>query len=687
MYTPFPLLRIAFLFKLVLWLLLALGAAGVQALQLQTQPVSINLTQAVEVLEDPDGTLGIDAVRAPEVAAQFKPVPPHVSTLNFGFTQSAYWLRLKLHRAPSTQANWLLELPYTNINTLDFYPPEGVPIFTGSQRALSSRSLFHRHFAFSARISTEPQYFYIRATSRYALTLPLVAWTPDAFSRHQHKVLVLQFLYTGVMLALIFYNLMLFVAMRDQRFLLYCCYAFFLCLGMLAGNGYGRLFLWPDAPTFDDISQGVLLGVAAVFAALFVRSFLQTVPQKSLSDKLLIFCSVVFTALALLLLGSMVWHYEVTILHQIMMFTLLLLALVIVQGSLHALLRNDPSIRFFALAWLVFMLGVSVAACRAMGWLPTNTWTAYAVQMASSAEMLLLALALGDIVLRERHQRENAQQQIMNFQSEKLIVLNASKDKLEAAVQERTEQLRAALEQEKEVLTQYKRFGTLIAHEFRNPLAIIDSQLSVLRKQHEKGINQVEERTKVMAAAAQRLRRLFDKWLQSDQLNYDLLTLQPSQINLRQWLTQLAEVYAYRLHDHTLRWQWAQDASTVWAEEWALEVAVGNLLENACKYSPAGSEILIETRSHPGWVGIAITDQGRGIASALHEAVFKPFFRAETESTIYGMGLGLHLVQRIAHAHHGRIDLQSQPAKGSSFCLWLPVSGNAPNPPLAPCPP
>ena len=163
------------LLKLALCLLLALACARVQALELQAQPVRINLTQAVEVLEDPGGKLGIDDVRSPAMAAQFTPVQAGVDTLNFGFTRSAYWLRVQLHRAPTTQSNWLLEVPYTNINTLDFYPPEGPAVLTGSQRPLASRQLFHRHFGFTLLPSTEAQYFYMRATSSYALTIPLAA--------------------------------------------------------------------------------------------------------------------------------------------------------------------------------------------------------------------------------------------------------------------------------------------------------------------------------------------------------------------------------------------------------------------------------------------------------------------------------------------------------------------------------
>lgn len=671
MFTP---LHIRFFCQMgILGLLLGL-CTWAKAVSLQAQPHAITLNPWIEVLEDPSGSLTVEDVRNPQHSKRFQPVASGVDTLNFGFTRSAYWIRLELQRGHLDPGSWLLEVPYTNLNTLDFYHPNGQVINTGSQRSLASRPLFHRHFAFPVRLETSPQYYYLRATSSYALTIPLAIWTPDAFSRHQHQVLALQFLYTGVLISLILYNLMISVALRDLRFLHYSFYAFFLCLGMLAGNGYGRLYLWPDAPGFDEVSQGTLLGFSATFASLMVYTYLRTYQTHPLINLLLKICSVGLTTLSALLAGSVVWGYPVSQIHVFMMFNLLLLAAVIVMGCLQVLGRNDWSIRFFSLAWVALMLGAATASLRALGWLPTNSITAYALQIASTLEMLLLALALAIIVLRERRERETAQQQVVAFQSEKLATLRANQDQLEAAVLDRTNQLHRALTQEKELLAEYKRFGALIAHEFRNPLAIIESQLSVMRKQQEKGINEVEQRAKVMGTATNRLRRLFDKWLQSDQLSHNLLQLHPVSIDLRQFLPSIAENYTLHAFEHSLHWQWSHTDNTVFTDAWALEVAFGNLLENASKYSMPDSTITIEIRNQPGWLGVAVIDQGKGIAAELHEAIFQPFFRAEKNSTKYGMGLGLHLVQRIAQAMQGRIELHSQPGQGSCFCLWLPVA-------------
>jgi signal transduction histidine kinase len=103
-----------------------------------------------------------------------------------------------------------------------------------------------------------------------------------------------------------------------------------------------------------------------------------------------------------------------------------------------------------------------------------------------------------------------------------------------------------------------------------------------------------------------------------------------------------------------------------------LEVAVLNLIDNACKYSKAGTKVVVETLQKPGWVGIGVSDEGQGIDTVHHQAVFEDYFRVASESNISGMGLGLAFVRRIVQMHQGKMELQSAVGQGSRFCLWLP---------------
>lgn len=104
-----------------------------------------------------------------------------------------------------------------------------------------------------------------------------------------------------------------------------------------------------------------------------------------------------------------------------------------------------------------------------------------------------------------------------------------------------------------------------------------------------------------------------------------------------------------------------------------------NLIDNACKYSEPGRPVLIETRSKPGWIGIAVSDQGSGIEAKDHGAIFDDYYRVRPEGAVPGIGLGLAFVRRIVQLHQGDLELSSALGQGSCFCLWLPHNLAAPS--------
>jgi signal transduction histidine kinase len=111
----------------------------------------------------------------------------------------------------------------------------------------------------------------------------------------------------------------------------------------------------------------------------------------------------------------------------------------------------------------------------------------------------------------------------------------------------------------------------------------------------------------------------------------------------------------------------------IWADESLLEVALLNLIDNACKYSEPGQTVVIEVRARPGAVGVAVIDQGCGIDAGDHEAIFEDYYRVQPEGPVTGMGLGLAFVRRIVQMHQGQLELHSARGQGSSFCIWLPA--------------
>ncbi|MGH3540290.1 MAG: sensor histidine kinase, partial [Pseudonocardiaceae bacterium] len=113
-----------------------------------------------------------------------------------------------------------------------------------------------------------------------------------------------------------------------------------------------------------------------------------------------------------------------------------------------------------------------------------------------------------------------------------------------------------------------------------------------------------------------------------------------------------------------------------------LVTALSNLLDNAVSYSQPGSPVSVSRRAEDGFVEIAVTDRGLGIAPEHQERVFERFFRidqARSRST-GGTGLGLAIVKHVAANHGGAVTLWSKPGTGSTFTLRIPAHPKAPQP-------
>ena len=114
---------------------------------------------------------------------------------------------------------------------------------------------------------------------------------------------------------------------------------------------------------------------------------------------------------------------------------------------------------------------------------------------------------------------------------------------------------------------------------------------------------------------------------------------------------------------------------SVKADEDLLKQVFANLIENAVKYSPNDSRILVSTEEVNGRMVVQVADQGRGISEEDLDNVFEKFYRTSdvVNTDIAGSGLGLFLARYFVELHHGDIDVESQPGQGSTFTVRLPM--------------
>ncbi len=296
---------------------------------------------------------------------------------------------------------------------------------------------------------------------------------------------------------------------------------------------------------------------------------------------------------------------------------------------------------------------------------------------------------------------------------------------LEARVAERTEQLAAATAEltakngalaeanaELSRLDQLKDdFVALVSHELRAPLTNINASVELL----EAGAVDDRQRGKlaIIGLEAARLTRLVRGVLDLSRIQAGRFALDPAPTEA----ADLVAAAARRLGDGDrarLAVAIAPGTPPVWADRDRAAEALGNLLENAVKYSPPGSPIAVavgpavaapappidvdgdpdaagdpvaasgidgrcDARAMPDSVAFAVTDRGGGIPAAEQARIFDRFHRLERDDAreTYGHGLGLHIARAIAEAHGGRIDVASRPGEGSTFALRLPAAPEA----------
>jgi len=350
---------------------------------------SAALGPTVEVLEDPSGHMEFDAVRA---ASGFKPTP-NMGT-NFGFTRSAWWLRLTLANPDAVDRHVMLREDYPLIDYLDLWAPDHDGAWqhtaTGDRTVFSTREFVHRDFIFELDLPAQSQRtFYLRGASDGPVDLDLTLYEAHALIGALSGEQLAYGVYYGGFLVLVLYNFFIFLIVRDRAFFYYLLYASSYGLYFAIHNGIAFEFLWPNNPAWGNQSLLVTLALALIFGLQFTRTFLDTAGFAARLDK----AALVLQALAVVgLIASFFAPYAVLIL-PLALLTVVVTALIMILGTLGVVKGYAPA-RYFMTAWGMLLIGVMAYMLKVFGLLPHNVFTQNGFQVGSLMEMVLLSLAL-----------------------------------------------------------------------------------------------------------------------------------------------------------------------------------------------------------------------------------------------------------------------------------------------------
>ena len=234
-----------------------------------------------------------------------------------------------------------------------------------------------------------------------------------------------------------------------------------------------------------------------------------------------------------------------------------------------------------------------------------------------------------------------------------------------------------ALHQAKEAaelaLAEQRQLVAMISHEYRSPLAVIDSATQLLSIKLSAESDAVPIIARIRRGVF-RLANFFDNCLVEGRMDSDALTLRPSAIDLQALAESMKESAQLISESHRFIAELDPGLPLLDADPQLLGVLLLNLLGNAIKYSPSGSEVRLRIRHAGQTCSFEVIDQGCGIPADELPFIFQKYMRGRAVTSIPGAGLGLSLVAKITAMHGGRVEMESREGEGAHVTVTIPLN-------------
>jgi PAS domain S-box-containing protein len=230
---------------------------------------------------------------------------------------------------------------------------------------------------------------------------------------------------------------------------------------------------------------------------------------------------------------------------------------------------------------------------------------------------------------------------------------------------------------EQSLETARSEFVTTASHELRTPLAAVYGAIRTLRRDDlELGEKDEAAFLEMIEAETARLSELVDQILVAGQLDAQAIELELDEFDPADIASSVIESASLHLPDGiSLHLDAGNGSRQIVCDENKLRQVLSNLVDNAIKYSPAGGQVEIRLGSENGECLIEVADEGLGIPSDEVERIFEKFYRLDPEQRrgVGGSGLGLYICRELVERMNGRIEVDSEPGKGSRFTVALPA--------------
>jgi hypothetical protein len=192
------------------------------------------------------------------------------------------------------------------------------------------------------------------------------------------------------------------------------------------------------------------------------------------------------------------------------------------------------------------------------------------------------------------------------------------------------------------------------------------------------GGNVIDEMSKAVKRSGDKLLRLADDFMAASRLEAGGLDIRPTPVESAGLLLEVRDDFepVARKKGIAFTADIPDGLPLAVMDKKQVERAVGNLLQNAFNYTPKGGEVRLAAEAvsygDDNYILVSVSDTGPGIPKEDKEKIFDKYFRSPKTAGTKGTGLGLAIVKAVAEAHGGRVEVESEEGKGSTFRLFLP---------------
>jgi PAS domain S-box-containing protein len=250
-------------------------------------------------------------------------------------------------------------------------------------------------------------------------------------------------------------------------------------------------------------------------------------------------------------------------------------------------------------------------------------------------------------------------------------VIGASKIARNISAQQKAQEINNALFQKVKALNEKKdEFIGIASHELKTPLTSISGYLQLLaRGNHDSTTKQFIGKT---IQQVNKLTTLVSDMLDVSKIEAGKLQFSKKEFDIKLMVENAMEIIGHTHNDHEISLNTNLQSIPIHGDEQRIEQVMINLLSNAIKYSPARAKIEISIEASTKEILVGVKDKGYGIAPDLLKKVFSRFYRVDENPNISGLGIGLYISSQVIERHNGKIWVESELKKGSTFWFTLP---------------